>query len=114
MPAKKKAAKQTSKKTPATRRWVARVNTDSTHPPEGLFTKSAAVIAKSLASKRVSPKGPASGMRMLNYYINRAGHNLPTERKAVLRKAKVLLSKTIASQKKKSAEAGGHSIKKAA
>lgn len=114
MPAKKKVAKKASKKTAAKRRWVATVNTDSTHPPEGLFTESAATIAKALASKKVSPKGPASGMRMLNYYINRAGHNLPAERKAELSKAKILLSRTIASQKKKSSDAGGPSDKKAA
>lgn len=39
------------------KRWIAKVNTDSTHPPTGLFKKDASTIAKSLASKRVSPKG---------------------------------------------------------
>ena len=65
-----------------TKRWVAKVKTDSTHPPEGLFTKSAATIARTLASKKVSPKGPASGMRMLNYFINRGGRSqrLPPRR----------------------------------
>jgi len=38
-------------------------------------------------------------MRMLTYYINRAGHNLSTERRAVLEKAKGLLSKRIAREK---------------
>lgn len=47
------------------KRWVAGVKTDSTHPPKGLFTKDASTIAWVLASKRVSPKGPSSGMRML-------------------------------------------------
>jgi Protein of unknown function (DUF3175) len=79
-----------------TKRWVRTVTTDSTHPPQGLFTRSAATIAKSLASKKVSPKGPASGMRMLTYYINRAGHNLSAERRAELKKAKSLLSKRVA------------------
>ena len=59
-----------------TKRWVAGVTTDSTHPPPGLFTKSAATVARVLASKSVSPKGPASGMRMLTYFINRAGRGL--------------------------------------
>lgn len=76
-------------------RWVASVKTDSTHPPEGLFTKSASTIARTLASKRVSPKGPASGMRMLNYFINRGGRNLSASRRAELRRAKTLLSKRI-------------------
>ncbi len=82
-----------------TNRWVKTVTTDSTHPPEGLFNKSAATIAKSLASKKVSPKGPVSGMRMLTYYINRAGHNLSVSRRAELEKAKSLLSKRVAKHK---------------
>jgi tRNA(adenine34) deaminase len=77
------------------KRWVATVTTDSTHPPPGLFTKSATTIARSLASKRVSPKGPGSGMRMLTYFINRAGHGLSAARRAELEKAKRLLSKRI-------------------
>ena len=82
-----------------TKRWVAKVNTDSTHPPEGLFTKSAATIARTLASKKVSPKGPASGMRMLNYFINRGGRRLSASRRAELEKAKALLSKRMRHQK---------------
>jgi len=79
------------------------VTTDSTHPEAGLFNKSASTIARSLASKKVSPKGPASGMRMLNFYINRAGKNLPEERKAELNKAKTLLSEIIKKQKSREA-----------
>jgi tRNA(adenine34) deaminase len=82
-----------------TKRWVKTVTTDSTHPPKSLFKKSAATIARSLASKKVSPKGPASGMRMLTYYINRAGHNLSVARRAELEKAKSLLSKRAAQRK---------------
>jgi tRNA(adenine34) deaminase len=85
------------------KRWVAGVTTDSTHPQAGLFTKSAAVIARSLASKRVSPRGPASGIRMLTYFINRGGKNLSATRRAELERAKKLLSKKIQSQKKFSA-----------
>ncbi|HEY1800428.1 MAG TPA: DUF3175 domain-containing protein [Terriglobales bacterium] len=98
-----KAAKRNSKSTGrknTPKRWVAGVTTDSTHPPEGLFKKSAAVIARTLASKKVSPKGPASGMRMLNYFINRGGRNLSASRHAELEKAKTLLSKKIAAEKK--------------
>jgi len=83
------------------KRWVRTVTTDSTHPPPGLFNKSAATIARTLASKKVSPKGPGSGMRMLTYYINRAGHNLSAERKAELEKAKTLLSKRVARAREK-------------
>src|ERR1700758_374415 len=77
------------------RRWVAGVKTDSTHPPPGLFTKSAATIARSLTSRKVSPKGPQSGMRMLNYFINRAGRGLSDSRRAELNRAKKLLSERI-------------------
>lgn len=86
----------------ATRRWVARVKTDSTHPPAGLFARSAAAIARSLASRKVSPKGPGSGMRMLTYYLNRAGKNLSPTRRAELNKAKTLLSKKIQAQNARS------------
>jgi Protein of unknown function (DUF3175) len=77
------------------KRWVAKVKTDSTHPPRGLFTRSAAEIARALASKRVSPKGAQSGMRMLNYFINRGGKNLSSARRNELKKAKKLLSEHI-------------------
>ncbi len=75
------------------KRWIASVKTVSTYPPAGLFTKSAATIARTLASKEVSPKGLGSGMRMLTFFINRAGKGLTAERRAELQKAKTLLSK---------------------
>jgi hypothetical protein len=95
MPAKKSVDKP--------KRWVATVTTDSTHPPRGLFTKSAATIARTLASKEVSPKGPASGLRMLTYFINRGGRGLTAARRAELEKAKSLLSQRIAREKKRAA-----------
>jgi hypothetical protein len=79
-------------------RWVAKVKTDSTHPPEGLFTKSASTISRTLASKKVSPKGPASGLRMLMYFINRGGKGLSADRRAELEKAKALLSRRVHSR----------------
>ena len=85
--------------TPPSRRWSAKVDTDTTHPDHGLFLKSGPEIARALASKRVSPKGMASGMRMLNFYINRAGKNLSSERMHELDRAKELLSKRIAREK---------------
>jgi hypothetical protein len=89
----KKAAKKTAHK------WSAAVTTDSTHPHEGLFNESAQTIADELFSKQVSPKGPSSGMRMLNFYINRAGKNLSEERVGVLEHAKKILSEKIAASK---------------
>lgn len=68
MPAKKKP-----------KRWIAKVTTDSTHPPKCLFTKDAVTDCQKLASKKVSPKGPGSGMRILTYFINRAGHGLSAQ-----------------------------------
>lgn len=82
-------------------RWVKDVKTDSTHPRAGLFTKSAPTIARELASKEVSPKGPGSGMRMLTYYINRGGKNLSSSRKKELERAKELLSRNVKSDRKK-------------
>jgi hypothetical protein len=81
-------------------RCVAKVKTDSTHPPKGIFTKDAPTIARALASKKVSPKGPASGLRMLTYFINRAGHGLSARRRRELERAKTLLSARIQRSKK--------------
>jgi hypothetical protein len=77
------------------RKWSAGVDTESTYPQEGLFKKDAATIAKSLASTKVSPKGPSSGMRMLTFYVNRAGKNLSKSRLRVLEHAKELLHQRI-------------------
>lgn len=89
---KTKATKKPSKNK---RRWVSGVKTVSTYPPEGLFTKDPQTIARQLASKKVSPKGPGSGMRMLTYFINRAGKGLSAARKKKLEEAKQLLSNRI-------------------
>lgn len=83
--------------TSAKKKWVSKVKTVSTFPPEGLFTKDPETIARQLASKKVSPKGPASGMRMLTCYINRGGKGLSDARRAELEKAKRFLSKKVQS-----------------
>ena len=92
----KRGTKRSANKTTKGKRWIAQVNTDSTHPQAGLFTKDASTIARALASRRVSPKGPGSGMRMLTYFINRAGSGLSRSRRAELERAKALLSRRIA------------------
>ena len=81
------------------KRWVAKVNTEATFPPEGLFLKSAETIARTLASKKVSPKGPGSGMRMLTYFSNRGGKGLTAERHKELEKAKQLLHERVVREK---------------
>ena len=82
-----------------TKKWVKDVKTDATNPPKDLFNKSAPIIARTLASKKVSPKGPTSGMRMLTYYMNRAGKNLPATHRRELERAKKLLSAKIEESK---------------
>jgi hypothetical protein len=99
MPAKKAAKRADHSNSHGKRKWSAKVDTESTYPREGLFNMSAATIARELASKKVSPKGPSSGMRMLTFYINRAGKNLPESRLKVLEAAKRLLHERIEKSK---------------
>lgn len=87
----KRSASGSHKSSHGRRKWSAAVDTESTYPEEGLFKKDAATIARSLASKKVSPKGPSSGMRMLTFYVNRAGKNLSARRRHELERAKELL-----------------------
>jgi hypothetical protein len=94
-------------KSHGTRKWSAAVTRDSTHPREGLFTQDARTIARELVSKKVSPKGPSSGMRMLTFYINRAGKNLPTKRLKVLEEAKELLHQKIVAGKERAKKGVG-------
>ena len=75
----------------STKKWIKDVKTNSTSPRESLFTKNARTIARSLASKKVSPEGIGSGINMLQYYINRAGKNFFDSRRKVLEHAKELL-----------------------
>lgn len=90
-----------------TRKWSGSVTTDSTHPQARLFNQDAKTIARELASKKASPKGPSSGMRMLTFYINRAGKNLPASRLKVLENAKQLLHKRIMATKNSEKEHSG-------
>lgn len=80
------------------KKWVQDVKTISTFPPEGTFTKDAATIARVMASKEVSPRGIGSGIRMIQYFINRAGKNLPAARKRELEKAKRILQAQLGKQ----------------
>jgi tRNA(adenine34) deaminase len=73
------------------RRWTKKVTTESTYPKKGIFTKDAETIARHMASKKVSPKGVGSGIRMIQYFINRAGRSLPASRRRELEKAKRIL-----------------------
>ncbi len=81
------------------RRWVRTVTTESTHPPTGTFAGSAEKIARTMARKDVSPRGLGSGIRMIQYFINRGGKNLSTRRRAELERAKRILQRRAARQK---------------
>jgi Protein of unknown function (DUF3175) len=73
------------------KKWSGSVKTVSTYPPPGTFNKDAASIARIMGSKKVSPKGPGSGVRMIQFFINRAGSGLSTTRRKVLERAKKML-----------------------
>ena len=73
------------------KRWVRSVKTVSTFPPAGLFTKDARTIARTMATRRVSPKGIASGIRMIQFFINRGGKGLSPGRRRELERAKRML-----------------------
>jgi tRNA(adenine34) deaminase len=73
------------------RLWVQGVKTVSTYPPEGIFTKDAETIAKTMADPFISPKGIGSAIKMVQYFINRAGEGLSKARKRELEKAKKIL-----------------------
>jgi len=81
------------------KKWVQDVKTVSTYPSKGLFTQDAQTIARAMASKKVSPKGIGSGIRMIQYFINRGGKGLSGARKRELEKAKKLLQEKQKKQK---------------
>ncbi len=81
------------------KKWVQTVKTVSTAPPEKIFTKDAKTIAKTMADPLVSPKGIGSAIRMVQYFINRAGKGLSKARKRELEKAKKILQEMKNKQK---------------
>lgn len=66
-------------------KWIDSAKTKVT-PPEGLFAS--APVAKVVKWLKANHADFASAMASLNFYINRAGKNLPAERKAELNGAK--------------------------
>jgi hypothetical protein len=61
---------------------------------------SAAQIARTMARKDVSPKGLGSGIRMIQYFINRAGKGLSATRRRELERAKRILQRRAAAAHK--------------
>lgn len=72
----------------------------TTAPPPGLFTADAAMIARTLASKRVSPKGVTSELRMFMFFINRAGRGLSRSHRVQLEQAKRLMQVMVRERRK--------------
>jgi Protein of unknown function (DUF3175) len=81
------------------KRWVKQVKTDSTHPPARTFTGSATEIARKMARKDVSPKGLGSGIRMIQYFINRGGKGISATRRRELERAKRILQRKAAARR---------------
>jgi tRNA(adenine34) deaminase len=52
-----------------------------------------------MASKKVSPKGIGSGIRMIQFHINRGGKTLPAKQKKELEEAKRILQVKAARQR---------------
>lgn len=96
---KKPRTHKSSKKKP--HKWSRKIHTVSTYPPEGTFKKDAKSVARIMGSKKVSPKGLGSGIRMITMYINRAGKNLDSHQKEELEKAKHILQRKNAARKAK-------------
>ena len=100
MAPKTDSKKSSSDKKSTGKRWSHKVQTESTYPPEGIFTKDAKTVARVMAKKEVSPGGLGSAIQMVQFYINRAGKNLSKERKQELEKAKHLLQEKLEKEKK--------------
>ncbi len=90
MPTKKQQRSPPGRQQPR-RKWSRDVATDSTHPPPGLFTQDAKTVARTMASPKVSPRGIGSGIRMIQFFINRAGKSLSASRRRELERAKHIL-----------------------
>jgi hypothetical protein len=90
------------------RKWVRTVKTDSTKPPPGTFKGSAQQIARTMARRSVSPKGLGSGIRMIQYFINRAGRSLPASRRRELERAKRILRRRASARRKRRSGAESH------
>lgn len=87
--------KATSKGKSTTRKWSQAIKTVSTFPPPGTFTKPGEEVARIMATRKVSPEGLGSAIRMVQMFINRSGKNLSAERRKELEKAKRILQRKL-------------------
>jgi hypothetical protein len=90
-PLKKHSKKAKSHRKGTSRKWSGEVKTVSTYPPAGLYTRDAQTIARVMATKKVSPKGIGSAIRMVQFFLNRAGKTLSVNRRREVEKAKEIL-----------------------
>lgn len=97
---KKTRAKRASARTPAVKKWSARVTTksDALDLESKVFKGTPSQIAKSLKrsaerSRRRKSSPYRSAMSMLTFYINRAGKNLSASERKRLEAAKAKLRK---------------------
>jgi hypothetical protein len=96
--------RQTKRRSSNRKYWSGRVTkeSDALDLEPGVFTgddpgRIARSLKRSAEHSRRRKAGPyQSAMSMLNFYINRAGRNLPAERKRVLSKAKDALRRLFA------------------
>ena len=88
------------------------MKTVSTSPPKDLFTKDAATIARTMARRSVSPKGPGSGVCMIQFFINRAGRQLSATRRRELERAKRLLQERSSTSRGRKPTAAKHRTKR--
>jgi hypothetical protein len=114
MAARKHPAKRKTKAKKATgKKWSARVTrtSDALTLKGGVFAqhdpkKIAASLKRSAERSTRRKAGPfQSAMSMLNFYINRAGKDLPASRKRVLERAKDALRDLFGKTKKKAQKA---------
>jgi Protein of unknown function (DUF3175) len=92
-PARKPASRSTRRK--PIRKWARTVKTESTFPPPGTFTKPAEELARIMATRKVSPGGIGSAIKMVQMFINRGGRKLSADRKKELEKAKRILQRKL-------------------
>lgn len=71
-------------------RWIASVETTAIDVPEGVMTKSAPEVARTLLAQN-RERDAGSINRFIQFYINRSGRNLPDERKRTLKRAMALV-----------------------
>ena len=81
------------------RRWSSKVKTVSTFPPRDAFTERRGNARQNDGQQEGQSQGLGSAVRMVQFFINRAGKNLPQSRKRELEKAKRILQEMNAKQK---------------